>query len=268
MARLNGKSVIITGGCGNAGKEICYLFAREKAHLTIIDKDEKKGILLAKQINEAGGKALFIKGDISKEENVIESIKACIKKYGTVDILVNAASILGMDQGCLVDISEEMFDREISINLKGTFLMVKNVLPIMIKKGQGNIVNFSSVGAMCGTLGHTVFNMTKAGIESLTRSIVSQYGKQGIRANCIRPGVMLNPVYLKNQDCQLYGEYIASHIPGKRVGMGSDIAPVALFLASNESYYINGQIITADGGLTMHEPQWKEELKNRKKVER
>lgn len=257
VRKLEGKSAIVTGGAGGAGSEICRLFAREGAHVIIADMNEPVGQALADEIGEG---ARFMKVDVTSEDSVERCVESTTKLFGGLDILVNIACIMGVDTGFLEDVTEEMFERDININLKGTFFFTKHALKHMLGAGHGNIVSFSSVGASHGTIGHTIYGAAKAGVESMTRSVVAQYGKQNIRANCIRPGIMLNPMTISTPEGKQYGEWLLSHMPCTRIGMGSDAAPLALFLASDESYYVNGQIIALDGGLTSHEPQWKEDL--------
>jgi len=255
--RLKGMAAVVSGGCGGAGSEICKLFTAEGASVVIADMNEARGRELE---HECGTQSVFVKTDVTSEASVSSCVEECCRRYGKVDILVNIACIMGVDTGFLEDVTEEMFDRDININLKGTFFFAKYALKQMLKQGKGTIVSFSSIGASRGTIGHAVYGAAKAGVESLTRSIVAQYGKSGIRANCIRPGIMMNPVTLQNQGAREYADWLLSHTPESAIGMGSDAAPLALFLASDESRYVNGQVITMDGGLTCHEPQWKEDL--------
>jgi len=259
MKKLVGKTAIITGGTGGAGSEISRLFAREGANVVIAARSENAGNALSQSILAEGRNALFVRTDVEKEDDIKACVETAVNTYGTVDILVNIACIMSVDTGLLHECSSEDFDRDIAINLKGTFLFSKYVLPIMDEKKAGVIVNFSSIGGSRGVLGHTVYGAAKAGVESMTRSIVAQYGKQGIRCNCIRPGVMTNPTW-SGEGIEEYKAFMLSHMPCPRIGTGADAAPLALFLASDDSYYINGQVITLDGGMTSHEPQWKEDM--------
>jgi len=255
--KLEGKAAVVTGGAGGAGMEISRLFVKEGAKVVIADMNEDGGNKLAEELGE---NCMFVKTNVTSEKSVEDCLASCASRFGSVDILVNIACIMGVDTGFLEDVTEEMFDKDIAINLKGTFFFIKHALKYFQKEGKGTIVNFSSVGGIRGTIGHVIYGCAKSGVESLTRSVVAEYGKCNIRANCICPGIMMNPVTLQNPGAKEYADWLLSHTPATRIGMGSDAAPVALFLASDDSYYINGQVITMDGGLTSHEPQWKEDL--------
>lgn len=259
MKKLEGRTAIVTGGSGGAGSEISKLFAQEGANVVIAARGAAAAEKLVEEIRAKGGKAIFVKTDVSDEKDIIKCVDTCVDTFGTVDILVNIACIMSLDTGYLHECSAEDFDKDIAINLKGAFLFSKHVLPIMDKKCSGNIINFSSIGGSHGILGHTVYGAAKAGVESMTRSIVAQYGKKGIRSNCIRPGVMRNENW-QGEGIEWYSDFMLSHIPAPRLGWGYDAAPLALFLASDESYYVNGQVITLDGGMTSHQPQWKEDM--------
>lgn len=260
MSKLKGKTAIITGGCGGAGSAICKLFAQEGANVVVSDFNAAAGEKMAQDLTTAGGSASFVKTDVTSEVQVKACVTEAVKKYGAIDILVNIACIMTLDTGYLHECSGEDFDKDIGINLKGLFYFAKHVLPLMEKQGHGNIVTFSSITAARGILGHAVYGAAKAGVESITRSIAAQCGKKGIRANCIRPGVMANDNWTNAPEMDAYKEFMLSHIPVTRLGTGGDSAPLALFLASEDSFYINGQVITLDGGMISHQPQWKEDM--------
>lgn len=260
MKKLEGKVAIISGGSGGAGTEISKLYAAEGAKVIIAARGEKAAQALVDDIRAHGGEAIFVKTDVTSEDQIKACVDVCLEKYGTVDILVNIACIMTLDTGYLHECPIEDFDKDIAVNLRSGFLFCKHVLPIMEKNTSGTIVNFSSIGGSHGILGHTVYGAAKAGVESMTRSITAQYGKKGIRCNCIRPGVMTNPTWKDTPEVNWYKEFMLSHIPEPRIGTGADAAPLALFLACDDSYYVNGQVITLDGGMTSHQPQWKEDM--------
>lgn len=260
MKKLEGKVAIISGGSGGAGTEISKLYASEGANVIIAARGERSADALVKEIRDNGGEATFVKTNVESEEQIKACVDFAVEKYGTVDILVNIACIMSLDTGYLHECSIEDFDKDIAINLRSGFLFCKHVLPIMDKNSKGVIVNFSSIGGSHGILGHTVYGAAKAGVESMTRSITAQYGKKGIRCNCIRPGVMSNPTWADTPEINWYKDFMLSHMPCPRLGTGGDAAPLALFLASDDSYYVNGQVITLDGGMTSHQPQWKEDM--------
>lgn len=168
----------------------------------------------------------------------------------------------GVETGYIHETTSEMFDKDISINFKGVFLFTKYALPELRKNERSTVVNFSAVSAAMGMVGHSIYGAAKYAIESFTRMIATQYGKEGVRANCIRPGVMVNPVWADTDFGKEYAAFMLSHLPSTRIGTAKDAAPVVLFFASDDSFYVTGQTLTMDGGLTCHEPQWKEDLEN------
>lgn len=258
--KMKDRAAIITGGCGGVGIEVSKLFAKEGAKILIADMNEEVGNNLADEINSSGGVAAFCRVDVTKEEDIKSCVEKCIEIYGKLDTLINIACVMGIETGYIHEVTSEMFDKDIAINLKGSFLFTKYALPEMMKNEKGSIVNFSAVSAIRGMIGHSVYASAKYGMECLTRMIATQYGKNGIRANCIRPGVMTNPNWENTDFGREYADFMLSHMPAKRIGRASDAAPVVLFFACDDSAYVNGQTLTMDGGLTCHEPQWKEDL--------
>lgn len=258
--KMESRVAIVTGGCGGVGMEVCKLLAKEGASVVIADMNDSAGAELEAQIREEGGKALFCHIDVTDEASVKNCIDVCVDTYGKLDTLINIACIMGVETGFIHETTYEMFQKDIDINLKGTFLFTKYAIPEMLKNEKGTIVSFSSVAASRGMVGHSIYGAAKAGVESLTRMLAAQYGMKGIRANCIRPGVMTNPSWENTDFGKKYSEFMLSHIPATRIGRAADAAPVVLFFASEDSSYVNGQILTMDGGLTCHEPQWKEDL--------
>lgn len=258
--KMENRVAIITGGCGGVGMEVSRLFAKEGAKVLIADMNDAVGKKLTEGIRAEGGTASFCHVDITKEEDIKACVKSCVNLYGKLDTLINIACIMGIETGYIHEVTSEMFDKDIDINLKGSFLFTKYALLEMMRNEKGTIVNFSAVSAIRGMIGHSVYAAAKYGMECLTRMVATQYGKMGIRANCIRPGVMTNPNWEDTEFGREYADFMLSHMPAKRIGRASDAAPVVLFFASDDSAYVNGQTLTMDGGLTCHEPQWKEDL--------
>lgn len=260
MGKLDNRVAIVVGGAGHAGEETSKLFAKEGAKVFIADINEELGKKFEKEIKDAGGEATFFKCDVTKPEQIKECVKACVEKYGKVDTLVNTACIMSLDTWYICDVTEEDFEKEIQINFKSGFIFMQEVIPYMLKNGKGRIVNFSSTAATHGQLGHALYGACKAAIEALTRTVATQYGTQNIRANAIRPGVFLYPALLEIPAVKEYADFTLSHVPNFRIGESADGAKLALFLASDDSDYINGQVVTLDGGNTIHLPQWKEDM--------
>lgn len=260
MDKMKNRVAIITGGCGGVGIEVSRLFAKEGASVLIADMNDDVGFTLADEINAVGEVASFYHVDVTKEEDIKSCVEKCIELYGKLDTLINIACVMGIETGYIHEVTSEMFDKDIDINLKGSFLFTKYALPEMMKNEKGSIVNFSAVSAIRGMIGHSVYASAKYGMECLTRMIATQYGRDGIRANCIRPGVMTNPNWENTDFGKEYSDFMLSHMPATRIGRAADAAPVVLFFACDDSFYVNGQTLTMDGGLTCHEPQWKEDL--------
>lgn len=258
--KMENRVALVTGGCGGVGIEVSKLLAKEGASVVITDLNETVGLSLVQEITEQGGKALFFKADVTKEAEVKSCVTACIDHFGKLDTLINIACIMTVETGYIHEVTSEMFDKDIDINLKGTFLFTKYAIPELIKCEDSSIVNFSTVAAIRGMVGHSIYAAAKQGVEAFTRMVATQYGQLGLRANCIRPGVMVNPTWENTDFGKEYSEYMLTHMPAKRIGKSADAASVVLFFASNDSAYVNGQVLTMDGGLTCHEPQWKEDL--------
>jgi NAD(P)-dependent dehydrogenase (short-subunit alcohol dehydrogenase family) len=258
--RLKGRVALITGigsagpGWGN-GKAIATLFAREGASifgcdLRIVAAEEAREIIISE-----GGSCTIWQVDVSHGDQVEEMVQACMDVYGTVDILVNNVGII--EVGGPVELSEECWDQIMAVNVKSVFLTCKYCLPIMEKNEHGAIVNVSSIAALRFTgYPSCAYNASKGAVNQLTKNVAIQYAAKGIRANCVLPGLMNTPMIqeplkrtyadgdihkmidIRNQQC-----------PTGKMGDAWDVAHAALFLASDESNYINGANIVVDGGL-------------------
>lgn len=260
--KMEGRVAIITGGCGGVGIETAKLFSKEGAKILIADMNDEVGEKLVKELNDDGGEAVFYHVDVTKEDEIQACVNQCIDVFGKLDTLINIACIMGVETGYIHETTAEMFDKDVSINFKSVFLFTKYALPELRKNERSTVVNFSAVSAAMGMVGHSIYGASKYAIESFTRMIATQYGKEGVRANCIRPGVMVNPVWADTDFGKEYAAFMLSHLPATRIGTAKDAAPVVLFFASDDSCYVTGQTLTMDGGLTCHEPQWKEDLEN------
>lgn len=260
--KMEGRVAIITGGCGGVGIETAKLFSKEGAKILIADMNDEVGEKLVKELNDDGGEAVFYHVDVTKEDEIQACVNQCVDVFGKLDTLINSACIMGVETGYIHETTAEMFDKDVSINFKSVFLFTKYALPELRKNERSTVVNFSAVSAAMGMVGHSIYGASKYAIESFTRMIATQYGKEGVRANCIRPGVMVNPVWADTDFGKEYAAFMLSHLPATRIGTAKDAAPVVLFFASDDSCYVTGQTLTMDGGLTCHEPQWKEDLEN------
>lgn len=220
----------------------------------IADMNDEVGEKLVKELNDDGGEAVFYHVDVTKEDEIQACVNQCVDVFGKLDTLINIVCIMGVETGYIHETTAEMFDKDVSINFKSVFLFTKYALPELGKNERSTVVNFSAVSAAMGMVGHSIYGASKYAIESFTRMIATQYGKEGVRANCIRPGVMVNPVWADTDFGKEYAAFMLSHLPATRIGTVKDAAPVVLFFASDDSCYVTGQTLTMDGGLTCHEP--------------
>lgn len=240
------KVVVVTGASRGIGKEIALKYAENGYNVAINYVSNKTNVEeLEKEFKEKGAEALIVKADVSKSEQVQEFIKAVIEKYGKIDVLVNNAGITR--DMLLMRMKEEDFDKVIEINLKGTFLVTKEVVPYMMKKRDGKIISLSSVVGVTGNAGQCNYSASKAGIIGFTKSIAKELASRNIRANAVAPGFI--DTDMTNVLSDEVKENINKQIPMRRMGTAREIANVVYFLGSEESSYITGQVINIDGGM-------------------
>jgi NAD(P)-dependent dehydrogenase (short-subunit alcohol dehydrogenase family) len=245
--RFRGRVVVVTGGGSGLGRHMAHRFAAEGAAVAVVDVAEESAIKVAGEVSIAHARALACKADVTEVDQVEAMVKTTRQKLGPVDVLVNNAA-RATDRDFL-DLDEEQWEEDVSIALKGSFLCSKAVLPDMIRRGSGVILNVSSVNAL-GYFGNEAYSAAKAGILSLTRSLAVRYGPSGVRANAIAPGTLKTPAWedRRSRDPEIF-ERVAAWYPLGRVGEPEDIANAALFLASDEASWITGAVLPVDGGL-------------------
>lgn len=252
MERLKGKVAIVTGSTSGIGLGTAKLFAAEGAKVIVCGRTVEKGEAVAAEIREMGGEALYICFDLNKPETVEKLFAETVSKFGKIDILINNASNVSLPDGKVGEISLDMWDDIFRTDLRGTFYTIKTVIPYMLEKG-GSIVNIGSMASCGGDLGATAYACAKAGIEMLTKSVALQYGKQGIRCNCVRPGLIVTPQNDKNVP-QMLKDIFLNNICVDRYGAPEDIGNICVYLGSDESGFVSGQIMTVDGGMNSHVP--------------
>lgn len=249
--RLAGKVAIVTGGAMGIGEASATLFAREGAKVVIADRSERGNEVVA-AIRQAGGEAIFVPTDVTQEADVQRVVQQAVATYGRLDVMFNNAGI--GDAASVVDTTVELFQRITSVNLLGVLLGCRFAIPEMIKGGGGSIINTASVQGLLGFPGFAAYAASKAGVIGLTRQVAAEYARQQIRCNAICPGTirtpMLDYVLERAEDPEgLLKSWAAIH-PIGRFGLPGDIANAALFLASDESSFMTGQILVMDGGMT------------------
>ena len=250
--RLKNKVAIITGGTSGIGEATAILFAKEGANVTITGRNQDRGQAVTDQIARVGGKAIFIPTDVRKADDCRRAIDETLHALGGLDILFNNAGVFYSHT--TLDCSEEEWDLQIDVNLKGTFLMSKFALPQMIQQGSGIIINNSSGWGIVGGDAAVAYCASKGGVVLLTKAMAIDHGRQGIRVNCICPGDVDTPML--PEDARLRGlkwqEYLAgcANRPLGRIGTADEIAKAALFLASDDSSFMTGAALVVDGGGT------------------
>ena len=239
---------MVTGGSRGIGKAIALKYAQNGYNVVINYVSDKTNVEeLQKEFTKLNVECLIEKADVSKSEEVEKIVKKAIEKFNKIDVLVNNAGITR--DGLLMRMKEEDFDKVIEINLKGTFLITKSVIPYMLKKRDGKIINLASVVGVTGNAGQCNYSASKAGIIGFTKSIAKELASRNIRANAIAPGFIdTDMTSILSDEVK---DSINVQIPMKRMGTTQEIANVAYFLGCEESSYITGQVINIDGGMVM-----------------
>jgi 2-keto-3-deoxy-L-fuconate dehydrogenase len=253
MFRLEGKSVVVTGGGSGIGRAVSELFAKQGATVAVVDLSEEAAAETAKLITSAGGKASVHRGDVTKASDVAGILDAVIGATGRLDTLINNAGIAHV--GTIETTSEADFDRVMNVNVKGAYLVAKAAIERMVPRGGGVIVNMASIASLIGVPDRFVYSVTKGAILTMTYSIAIDYVKKGIRCNCIAPARIHTP---------FVDGFVAKNYPGRevetlkklheyqpigRMGRADEVAALALYLASDEASFITGQCYPIDGGV-------------------
>ncbi len=246
--RLKDKIAIITGAGSGIGRAAALAFACEGAKVVVADWGEETGQETVALIQKQGGEALFVKVDVGNSSDVENMVKQCLAAYGQVDILFNNAGIIKM--GALHETAEADWDQVINVNLKGVFLCSKAVLPQMIKQGKGKIVNTASIAGLVGFDQLGPYCASKGGIIALTREMAIEYAPKKINVNCIAPGVIKTAMTKDMLNDPAAAQGLAANTPYPRLGEPEDIAMAAVYLASDESDFVTGEVLVVDGGWT------------------
>ena len=245
--RLKEKIAIITGSAQGIGKEAALTFAREGAKVTVCDVIEEAGQQTVEEIRENGGVGLFAPCDVTHRDHVEDMVDQVMTTFGHIDILVNNAGIL--QDATLLKMTEEQWDTVIDVNLKGVFNCTQAVAKVMVDQGHGKIINTSSVVGLYGNFGQTNYVATKSGIIGMTKVWAKELGRKGINVNAVAPGFIATEMVKKMPEKIL--DMMKEKTPLNRLGQPKDVAHVYLFLASDEANFINGAVISVDGGVVL-----------------
>jgi NAD(P)-dependent dehydrogenase (short-subunit alcohol dehydrogenase family) len=255
VERLHEKVAVVTGGGGGIGSATARALAREGAAVVVVDIDEAAAERVAGQINESGAHAVSVHADLSEEHQVVSAVSAAVSHFGRLDVLHNNAALTDssfLDRDTAVtELSLEVWERSMAVNLRSQMLTCKHAVPEMLRGGGGSIINMSSGASLKGDRTRTSYGVSKAGVNALTMYVATSHGKRGIRVNTIVPGLIItDAVRAHLNDKILAGLGKATLTP--YLGAPDDIADLVVFLASDESRYITGQMIAIDGGMSAH----------------
>ena len=246
--RLAGKSALVTGSATGIGKATALLFAKQGAKVVVSDVDEAGALQVVDAIQGDGGEAIFVQADVSQAHDVERLVETTARTWGRLDVLVNnAAAYLG--DGSILSVSDEVWNRIIGVNLKGTYLCCKSAIARMMESGGGSIVNLASVNALMG-LSLTAYTASKGGVQALTRLLAVEFAPKKIRVNSICPGTIMteNSIAIYRERPGLE-ERVTKMYPMGKLGAPIDVAECALYLASDASSFVTGASLVVDGGL-------------------
>ncbi|GGD69749.1 SDR family NAD(P)-dependent oxidoreductase [Paenibacillus nasutitermitis] len=248
------KIIVVTGGGGGIGRAVCHRFAEAGAQVVVVNRTAEKAERVAREITEAGHRAVGMAADVSSEADVKRVVHDTLEAYGKIDVMVNNAAVC--PQIRLADLTLDTWNQVITNNLTSVFLFCREVIPSMVEAGGGAIVNVSSVHALATLEGYSAYSASKGGIVALTRAIALDYARQNIRVNVVLPGAVQTPMLegsVKNLDTpreEIMKQWNDSQ-PIGRVGQPEEIASVIMFAASDENSFMTGATLVADGGMTI-----------------
>jgi NAD(P)-dependent dehydrogenase (short-subunit alcohol dehydrogenase family) len=249
MSRLAGRVAFITGVASGIGGACAERFAREGASIAGLDV-QKPPDAAWRRVLESAPDAVFLEADVRDEPSIERAVATAVERFGRIDILVNAAGVLGVGGVDALDAAE--WDRIVDINLKGTYLVSKHVLRRMLVRQSGSVIHLASVEGLLGMSQQAAYNASKGGVVMLTRNMAADYGPQGIRVNCLCPGYIETPMTAVLSQPGLEGireQFMQAHLLG-RSGRPEEVAAAALFLASEDASFVTGSALVVDGGFS------------------
>jgi NAD(P)-dependent dehydrogenase (short-subunit alcohol dehydrogenase family) len=255
MERLMDKVAIVTGGGGGIGGATARALARQGASVLVVDINQEAAARTQEGIAAAGHSAAAWQADLSDEAQVVATVAAAVSNFGRLDILHNNAALTDSDfltrDTAVTELSLDVWQRTMEVNLQSQMLMCKHAVPEMVRGGGGSIINMSSGASLKGDRTRTSYGVSKAGVNALSMYVATSHGKQGIRVNTILPGLVITDAVRAHLNDKILASLSKATLTPS-VGEPDDIADVVVFLASDESRYITGQMIPVDGGMSAH----------------
>lgn len=246
MRRFEGKIVLVTGAGRGIGKSVAERFAREGAKLALVSNDESNLMETVKELEEHGRDILPITVDVSDHDQVRAAVEQTVRRFGRIDILINNAGIAWEEP--ILDITPENWRKIIDVNLNGVFWTAQETAKVMVRQGEGVILNMASTNGLVGEAKYAHYNASKGGVVLLTKTMAIELGASGIRVNAVCPGYIQTPMSEAIDDPQFVEKYVREKIPLGRVGKPKDVAGVFAFLASEDAAFVTGECLVVDGG--------------------
>ena len=251
--RFEGKVAVVTGGASGIGRATVEGFLAEGAKVAIVDISEDSGAKTVSELKGQGHDPMLVVGDVTSSKDVKRIVSEVLGRFGRIDILFSNAGILV--EGTVEEVPEEQWDRIMAVNVKGVFLMAKEVIPVMLRQGGGVVVNNASCSGLVGDRGAIAYNTSKGAVVIMTKCLALDYALKNVRVNCICPGEIETPMFLqevstRGTDVEEYRKEIAAYHPIGRLGRPKEVANTVLFLASDDASFITGAAVSVDGGYT------------------
>lgn len=250
--RLAGRVCVVTGGGSGIGRAICLLFGREGATVVAADKNPKTAARTVGELEFLGAQGMAVQVDVSLARSVQGMVDVVVEEHGRIDVLVNNAGF-GF-AATVVETEEADWDRLMSVNLKGVYLGCKYVVPVMARQGGGSIVNTASAAGLVGVPDRAAYCASKGGVIAMTRAMAIDHVDEGVRINCVAPGTVESPyfdeIFAATDDPEGLRRLMEARHPMGRLGSPDEVASSVLYLASDESSFVTGSVLSVDGGMT------------------